>query len=65
MEHYSQSTGTPGTLAGLDYALSRYGIWTFADALAPAIAHARKGVIPDMHFAGAQQNRARLFFNQA
>lgn len=55
-----QSIGTPGTLAGLDYALSRYGTWTFADALEPAIAHARKGVIvrPHMYQYGALE-RAR------
>lgn len=50
-----QSIGTPGTLAGLDYALSRYGTWSFADVLEPAIAHARNGVVvrPHMYQYGA------------
>lgn len=55
-----QSIGTPGTLAGLDYALSRYGTWSFADALAPALQHAREGVVvrPHMYQYGAL-DRAR------
>src|SRR5690606_14636483 len=35
------SIGTPGTLAGLHHALSRYGTWALADAMAPAISLAR------------------------
>lgn len=38
-----QSIGTPGTLAGLAHALSRYGTYSLADAMAPAIAIARRG----------------------
>ncbi|OZI36737.1 gamma-glutamyltransferase [Bordetella genomosp. 1] len=55
-----QSIGTPGTLAGLDHALARYGTWSFADALAPALAHAREGVVvrPHMYQYGAL-DRAR------
>ncbi|MFJ1302538.1 gamma-glutamyltransferase [Pseudomonadota bacterium AL_CKDN230030165-1A_HGKHYDSX7] len=55
-----QSIGTPGTLAGLDHALSRYGTWSFADALAPALQHAREGVVvrPHMYQYGAL-DRAR------
>lgn len=55
-----QSIGTPGTLAGLDYALSRYGTWSFAEVLEPAIAHARNGVVvrPHMYQYGAL-DRAR------
>ena len=55
-----QSIGTPGTLAGLAHALSRYGTWSFADALEPALAHARDGVVvrPHMYQYGAL-DRAR------
>lgn len=55
-----QSIGTPGTLAGLDHALARYGTWSFADALAPALAHAKAGVVvrPHMYQYGAL-DRAR------
>jgi len=55
-----QSIGTPGTLAGLDHALTRYGTWSFADALAPALQHARDGVVvrPHMYQYGAL-DRAR------
>ncbi len=55
-----QSIGTPGTLAGLDHALHRYGSWSFADALAPALTHARAGVVvrPHMYQYGAL-DRAR------
>lgn len=55
-----QSIGTPGTLAGMDHALARYGSWSFADALAPALEHARAGVTvrPHMYQYGALE-RAR------
>ncbi len=37
------ASGVPGTLAGMDLALQRYGTKSFADALQPAIGHAREG----------------------
>ena len=38
-----QSIGTPATVRALSGALSRYGTWSWEEALAPAIAWARKG----------------------
>ena len=37
------ASGVPGTLAGMDLAISRYGAKSFAEALQPAIGHARNG----------------------
>jgi gamma-glutamyltranspeptidase / glutathione hydrolase len=39
------AAGVPGTLAGLDLALRRYGTWSFHDAVQPAIALAKAGVV--------------------
>src|SRR2546423_2044778 len=39
-----QSVGVPGTVAGLDEALRRFGTISWADAIAPAIPFAREGI---------------------
>ena len=39
-----QSVGVPGTVAGLDEALNRFGTIAWADAIAPAIPLAREGI---------------------
>ncbi len=46
-----QSVAIPGSVAGLCLALERYGIMELADVLAPAIALARDGFIPDWYLA--------------
>jgi gamma-glutamyltranspeptidase/glutathione hydrolase len=40
-----QSAGVPGTIAGMAMALEKYGTFSLADALAPAIAIAEEGFI--------------------
>ncbi len=47
------ASGVPGTLAGMDLALQRYGTKSFAEALAPAIGHAREGFAVDAGLARA------------
>jgi gamma-glutamyltranspeptidase / glutathione hydrolase len=44
------SVGVPGTVRGWDKALRRYGTWSLADALKPAIKVAREGFIVDQTF---------------
>ncbi len=39
-----RSVGVPGTVAGLDYALKKYGTISLADCLSPAIAMAQNGI---------------------
>lgn len=45
-----RSAGVPGTVAGWDRALKRYGTFTLAQALAPAIDVAREGFVVDSTF---------------
>lgn len=44
-----RSVAVPGTLAGLSLALERYGTWSLADALQPAITLAEQGVPVTWH----------------
>jgi gamma-glutamyltranspeptidase / glutathione hydrolase len=44
------SAGVPGTVAGWDEALRRYGSWRFKHVLAPAIDVARRGFVVDPTF---------------
>lgn len=37
------ASGVPGTLAGMDLAVSRFGVRSFSEALQPAIGHAHEG----------------------
>lgn len=48
-EHGPRSVAVPGSVAGLALALERWGTMTLADALAPAIALARDGFVPDWY----------------
>jgi gamma-glutamyltranspeptidase/glutathione hydrolase len=44
------SVGVPGTVRGWDKALRRYGTWSLAEALKPAIKVARDGFVVDQTF---------------
>jgi gamma-glutamyltranspeptidase/glutathione hydrolase len=46
-----RSVAVPGSVAGLALALERYGTMSLADVLAPAIAIARHGLVPDWYLA--------------
>lgn len=46
-----RSVAVPGSVAGLATALERWGTMTLADALAPAVALARDGVVADWYLA--------------
>ena len=48
-EHGHLSVAVPGSVAGLALALERFGTLSLADALAPAIALAREGFVPDWY----------------
>ena len=48
-EYGHRSVAVPGSVAGLALALERYGTLDLADVLAPAIALARDGFIPDWY----------------
>ena len=55
------SAGVPGTVAGLALALSRYGTWSLAQALQPAIDLAEEGIVVTRALAGAlEKRRGRL-----
>ena len=46
-----RSVAVPGSVAGLSLALERYGTMDLADVMAPAIALARDGFVPDWYHA--------------
>jgi gamma-glutamyltranspeptidase/glutathione hydrolase len=46
-----RSVAVPGSVAGLALALERYGTFTLADALAPAIEIAERGIVSDWYLA--------------
>ncbi len=48
-EYGHRSVAVPGSVAGLTLALERYGTMELADVLAPAIALARDGFVPDWY----------------
>jgi gamma-glutamyltranspeptidase/glutathione hydrolase len=48
-EYGHASVAVPGSVAGLVLALERYGTMELADVLAPAIALAREGFVPDWY----------------
>jgi gamma-glutamyltranspeptidase/glutathione hydrolase len=56
------SVGVPGTVAGWDKALAKYGTISLAQALAPAIRIAREGFVIDQTFFD-QTNSNRTFFD--
>ncbi len=58
---------TPGSVAGYAAALSRWGTLDWADAIAPAIAEAKRGVMvrPHMHWFWSQDQRASGQVNAA
>jgi len=51
------SAGVPGTVAGLALALERFGTWSLADALQPAIRLAEDGIVVTRELAGALEKR--------
>lgn len=46
-----RSVAVPGSVAGLTFALARWGTMELADVIAPAIALARDGFVPDWYLA--------------
>lgn len=52
-----QSAGVPGTVAGLIYALEKYGSMSLAQVIQPAIDLAAKGVVVSQAFAGGVARR--------
>lgn len=46
-----KACGVPGNLAGLDYALKKYGTKKLKDLMIPAIKYAEQGFLADKHFA--------------
>ncbi len=52
-----QAAGVPGTVAGLALALERFGTWSLAQALAPAIKLAEQGFIVSPSLADSLQQR--------
>jgi gamma-glutamyltranspeptidase/glutathione hydrolase len=55
------SAGVPGTVAGWDEALSRYGTMTLADVLEPAIEVAKDGFVVDETFFDQTQGNVDYF----
>jgi len=51
-----KAVGVSGNLAGLDYALKKYGTMKLEDLMQPAIKYAEKGFIVDEHFASASES---------
>ena len=58
-DHGWLATGVPGTLAGLQLALTRYGTKSFREIAAPAIKLAKEGFPVTPGMAGAIRNNAR------
>lgn len=56
-----QSSGVPGTVAGLLDALERFGTMTRADVIAPAIALAEEGFVLNEELAGQFQDNLEAF----
>ncbi len=54
-----QSAGVPGTVAGLVYALEKYGRLSLAEVIRPAIDLARKGFVVDYALASGIERRNR------
>jgi gamma-glutamyltranspeptidase / glutathione hydrolase len=55
------SGGVPGTVAGWEHALRRYGTWSLRHALEPAIDVARQGFMIDRTFNEQAQDNAAYF----
>jgi gamma-glutamyltranspeptidase / glutathione hydrolase len=55
------SVGVPGTVRGWDDALGRYGTWSLAQALRPAIEVARQGFVVDETFFNQTQANVDFF----
>src|SRR3954454_1403345 len=56
-----RSAGVPGTVAGWDAALRRYGTFSLAQALAPAIDVARQGFVVDSTFTAQTEPNVDYF----
>jgi gamma-glutamyltranspeptidase / glutathione hydrolase len=56
-----QSTGVPGTVAGLAWALEKYGTLSLAEALAPAIQLAEQGFVITPQLSRTLKSRAHIF----
>lgn len=68
-----KACGVSGNLAGLDYALKKYGTKKLKELIAPAIKYAEQGFIADKHFStatktiferGAEKSVMDLFFKK-
>lgn len=55
-----QSVGVPGTVAGLCMALEKYGTWSLASVLDPAIGLAEEGYVVDWYIGGLVASHFRL-----
>lgn len=55
------SAGVPGTVAGWDLALSRYGTMSWRDVLAPAVRVARDGFVVDQTYVDQTQGNVAYF----
>jgi gamma-glutamyltranspeptidase/glutathione hydrolase len=63
--HGWRAVGVPGTLAGLQLALDRFGTKSFRELAQPAIELARKGFVVSSIFAGAVRNASARFLRDA
>ncbi len=65
LDHGAKSIAVPGTIAGFDYALKKYGTMKWADVIAPAIKLAKEGfVLNSSHAASLRSGRERLLLNK-
>ena len=59
------SAGVPGTVAGWQRALQRYGTWSLGETLRPGIRVARDGFVVDQTFVDQTDAQHRLFQRRA
>ncbi len=65
LDHGAKSIGVPGTIAGLEYALKKYGTMNWRDVIAPAVKLASEGYVLNAAQASSlAMGRARLALNK-